>query len=161
MPRRVENRSNKPEMAPTQLENYSQPRDSLHEQHPSNTSKIPPTLQVDSREDAQEEATGEARTKEPVITARGSLSSKSSINNRKLLETVEEAIQRLILPESTMPKREQGKKQRREERLMDNKYDKDVPGKVRVFDVSIDRDQKSRTPNNQIQETDLFHRFPP
>jgi hypothetical protein len=72
MPRRVENPSNKPDMAPTPLENYNQPRDSLHEQHLSNTSKIPPTLQVDSREDAQEEATGEARTKEPVITARGS-----------------------------------------------------------------------------------------
>jgi hypothetical protein len=84
MPRRVENPSNKPEMAPTPLENYNQPRDSLHEQHPSNTSKIPPTLQVDSREDAQEEATSEACTKEPVITARGSLSSNSSIDNPKL-----------------------------------------------------------------------------
>jgi hypothetical protein len=110
MPRRVENPPNKPEMAPTQLENYNQPRDSPHEQHPSNTSKIPPTLQVDSREDAQEEATGEARTKEPVITARGSLSSKSSINNPKLSKTVDEAIQRLILPELTALKREQGKK---------------------------------------------------
>ena len=119
MPRRVENPSNKPEMAPTPLENYNQPRDSLHEQHPSNTSKIPPTLQVDSGEDAQEEATGEACTKEPVITARGSLSSNSSFDNRKLLETVEEAIQRLILPESTALKREQGKKNRRQERLMD------------------------------------------
>jgi hypothetical protein len=35
------------------------------------------------------------------------------------LETVEEAIQRLILLELTALKREQGKKQRREERLMD------------------------------------------
>jgi hypothetical protein len=41
MPRRVENPSNKPEMAPTPLENYNQLRDPLHEQHPSNTSKIP------------------------------------------------------------------------------------------------------------------------
>jgi hypothetical protein len=29
------------------------------------------------------------------------------------------------------------------------------------FDVSIDRDQKPRRPKNQIEETDLFHRFPP
>jgi hypothetical protein len=102
------------------LENYNQPRDSLHEQHPSNTSKIPPTLQVGSREDAQEEAAGEAYTKEPVITARGSLSSNSSIDNPELIEKLEDAIRRLILPELTALKREEEKeRQRREERPMD------------------------------------------
>lgn len=152
MPRRVENPSNKPEMAPAQLENYKQQRDPLHEYHPSNTSKLSPKLQADSRENAQEEAPGDARTKEPVITTRGSLSPKSSINSPNLLGTVEEAIRALILPELAALKCKQGKRQRREERVIDNTYDKDMPGKV---DVSIDRDQESRTPNNQIQDRSL------
>ncbi|CZR59564.1 uncharacterized protein PAC_09458 [Phialocephala subalpina] len=40
--------------------------------------------------------------------------SKSSINNPKLLETVEDAIRRLILPELTLLKREQSKHQQRD-----------------------------------------------
>jgi len=42
--------------------------------------------------------------------------SKSSINNPKLLETVEDAIRRLILPELTALKREQSKRDERDQR---------------------------------------------
>jgi hypothetical protein len=75
------------------------------------------------------------------------LSSKSSINNPKLLVTVEETIQRLILPELAALKREERKKQCRRERLMDNKYDKDVPVKVR-------RKHRSRSKIQDAEQSD-------
>ncbi|KAI9048671.1 hypothetical protein LZ554_007502 [Drepanopeziza brunnea f. sp. 'monogermtubi'] len=67
--------------------------------------------------------------------------SKSSINNPKLLETVEDAIRRLILPELTALKREQSKHQSRDR-------DRDRRGSI-TSGSGISRDSRDETSSNR------------
>ncbi|KAK5992378.1 hypothetical protein PT974_05782 [Cladobotryum mycophilum] len=73
--------------------------------------------------------------------------SKSSINNPKLLETVEDAIRRLILPELSALKREQSKRESRRESLTST-------GTSASRDVSTDRRRSSGPRLESTKETE-------
>jgi len=130
-----------PEIASSRTHKPDKRSGSHEDQHPPSTFDILPTLQEDVQEDIAEKPTGEAFTHGPEIAARKRPTSKSSINNPKLLETVEDAIRRLILPELTMLKREAGKKKRWEDKLVANNLNDDAPSSRRREHQSKARDQ--------------------
>lgn len=73
-----------------------------------------------------------------------STTSKSSINNPKLLETVEDAIRRLILPELTALKKEQKANANRE------KFDRDRRSSIASGSTSMSRDSREEISTRKI-----------
>jgi len=82
--------------------------------------------------------------------------SKSSINNPKLLETVEDAIRRLILPELTALKREQSKRDERDQR--DRHRRGSVTSGSGVSKESMDDSTSTRRLSERGSATDLSSR---
>jgi hypothetical protein len=70
--------------------------------------------------------------------------SKASINNPKLLETVEDAIRRLILPELTALKKEQKASANRE------KFERDRRGSIASGSTGVSRDSREEPPIRKI-----------
>jgi hypothetical protein len=157
MPRRHRSLSIQPEIASTQIREHHQRSGSYEEPHSPSTLNIPPTLQLDVRNDVQENNAGEARTHEPEIAALKRSSLNSSTNNSHVLETVEDAIRRLILPDWTALKNEQAarqeRKQRGVDRLMGNNFDDDAPSKPR-------RRRRSKAQNQDAMDSSFIPPMP-